>query len=380
MIRVIAAGDFCPILRIEETMVDSDPEHLYGDVLPILQDKDLSLANLECPLTNHGVATAKSGPSLKANPSCAEGVRLGGFDVVSLANNHMFDYGRRGLEDTEAACRRAGLSVVGAGSNLLAASDPLTCIVGEEDVTVLAFAEHEFGIATPSGAGVNPFDPIANYHQIREAKKQSQNIIVMVHGGHEYYPLPSPRMVQVYRFFAEAGASMVVGHHPHVAGAYEVHEDVPIFYSLGNFLFDWSERQTPDFHEGMFVRATLERGTVSDFSLVPYTQCAEQVGMRLMTEEERTTFMDIVNEYSRYLNDEALLDMKWKEFCASKRNFYLAHALRLSKLSRWMLKRNILPGLIGRGAHNPLFLNLIRCESHHEVLLETLEAASRKQS
>jgi len=377
---VIAAGDLCPILRIEETMLEGESERLYGDVLPVLHDKDVSLVNLECPLTEHPTSAPKSGQSLKAHPSCAEGVRLGGFDVVSLANNHIMDYGKRGLGDTEDACRRAGLRSVGAGPDLSSATAPLTVPLGDEAVTVLAFAEREFGIATPSTPGVNPLNPIANYHQIREAKKRTDNIIVVVHGGHEYYPLPSPRMVQVYRFLAEAGASMVVGHHPHVAGAYEVHDGVPIFYSVGNFLFDWSATCAPGFYQGMLVRAELDRGVVRDFSVIPFTQCSGPVGMRLMTEEEAETFRATINGYCHDLRDAAQLAAKWTEYCESKRSEYLAHALRLPRLQRWLLKRNILTGLIGRGARNLPFLNVIRCEAHHDILVETLEAILREES
>lgn len=376
MIRLLAAGDFCPIRRIEETMLGTDPESIYGDVLPILRDKDISLVNLECSLTEHSSAARKSGPNLKAHPSCANSIRLGGFDVVTLANNHIMDYGSLGLTDTQAACRLAGLHFVGAGSDLPAASAPLIVSAAGEEVAVLAFAEHEFGIATPAQAGVNPLDPITNYHQIRAARARTDNVIVVIHGGHEYYPLPSPRMLQVYRFLAEAGASMVIGHHPHVPGAYELHDGVPIVYSLGNFLFDWRPQLAPEFNIGMLVRATLDRGAVTDFELVPYAQGATHVSLRLMHGAERETFLAAVNQHSECLSDPALVNTKWRAFCASQRNYYLAHALRLPKLLRWLLRRNIFTRLISMGARNPAFLNVIRCEAHHDALVETLEAVS----
>jgi Bacterial capsule synthesis protein PGA_cap len=373
MIRLVAGGDLCPIGPIEVTLTGPAPESAFGDVLPLLEEKDLSIVNLECPLTAYGTPSPKSGPNIRADPSCARGIKRGGFDVASLANNHMFDFGGRGLDDTLSACQSAGIHTVGAGADLSAASEPLVVTVEGEETVILAYAEREFGVATNTSPGISPVDPIGNYRQIRDLRRRYANILVMVHGGHEYYPLPSPRMVEYYRFLAEAGASIVIGHHPHVVGAYEVHEGVPILYSLGNFLFDWHDAVTDDFFEGMLLRAELSEGTVRDFSLEPFRQCGGEPSMRLLKGDERSRCLAKVERLSHTLADEAAMGEHWVNFCSGQRNAYLAHALRLSRPRRWLLKRNILKTLMAKGADNPTFLNVLRCESHHELVLDALE-------
>ena len=131
-------------------------------------------------------------------------------------------------------------STVGAGDNLQQASKPLYIKIKNKTIAILNFAEQEFSVAGKNTAGANPLNIIDNYHSIQDAKQQADILLVIVHGGHEGYPLPSPRMVQTYRFFAEIGASVVVGHHTHCASGFEVYHGVPIFYSLGNFIFDYN--------------------------------------------------------------------------------------------------------------------------------------------
>lgn len=372
MIRVLLGGDFCPILRVGELIRKQEFSDLYGDMLPVLQDKDLSILNLESPLTTGTNRISKSGPHLKGPSLTVEAIRFGGFDLVSLANNHMMDFGQQGLEDTIATCNSAGLKFVGAGMKGEEAARGLELNAGGENITVLAFAENEFGIARENAAGVNPLNPISNYHDIRRAKERSPNVIVVIHGGHEYFPLPSPRMIQTYRFFAEAGATLIVNHHQHVVSGYEVHQGVPIFYGLGNFLFDSKGTSSPGFHSGMAVKASLENGNVREFSIVPFSQCVNRPGLSMLKSTQRDEFLSAVEEISRSLTDASILRARWKEFCQSRKSSYLRHALGLSRVSSALLRRNMLAGVFTRGARNPAFLNVLRCESHREVLLDIL--------
>ncbi len=108
-INIILTGDFCPIGRIENLCITNEFEKIYGNVLPYLKDKDLSITNLECPLTDKFKPIKKTGPNLIAVPGCVDALKFGGFDIVSLANNHLLDQDKRGLRDTLETCKKSGL-------------------------------------------------------------------------------------------------------------------------------------------------------------------------------------------------------------------------------------------------------------------------------
>lgn len=104
-------------------------------------------------------------------------------------------------------------------------------------IAIINFFENEWSIAKEEFPGANPMNLIDNSFQIREAKASHDKVIVTVHGGHKYNNLPSPRMQKQYRFYADHSADFVVGHHTHCISSDEVYNGVPIYYSLGNFLF-----------------------------------------------------------------------------------------------------------------------------------------------
>jgi poly-gamma-glutamate capsule biosynthesis protein CapA/YwtB (metallophosphatase superfamily) len=157
------------------------------------------------------------------------------IDAVTMANNHILDYGYKGVKDTFKELVDHKIKYIGAGNDLTEARKPLSLHKDGMKIAILNFCENEWSIAEDDSPGANPMDIIDNTNQIREAKASHDKVIVIVHGGHEYYNLPSPRMQKQYRFYADQGADIVVGHHTHCISGNEVYKGVPIYYSLGNF-------------------------------------------------------------------------------------------------------------------------------------------------
>jgi poly-gamma-glutamate synthesis protein (capsule biosynthesis protein) len=194
--------------------------------------QELSLFLLsECPLTLSSNAIEKIGPNLKAHPDIANVLGAAGFG----ANNHIYDYGQQGLLDALKILKNSGLAYVGAGVDLKEAQEPFFTEIKGVRLSFINIGEIEFSSAGPGRGGANPMDLIDNFHQIQNAKRNADHVIVIIHGGHEYYHYPSPQTLKRYRFYAESGASVVIAHHTHCIGGYEVYKGVPIFYSLGNF-------------------------------------------------------------------------------------------------------------------------------------------------
>lgn len=234
------AGDCCL------DHADGGERRLLGPALERrADDADLSVVNLEAPVPTAGTTPIpKSGPSLTSAAGTPTLLAAGGFDVVTLANNHLMDYGIGGLDATRSACDDAGLRTVGAGEDHAAAVSPVRFdVTADTEVALFGLCDREFGVAGQERPGTAWAGHDAVDESIRQAARTADIVVVVDHGGIEYVPFSPPERRTRFRKFVEAGADLVVGHHPHVPQGWEVYEGAPIFHSLGNFLFD---RQADD--------------------------------------------------------------------------------------------------------------------------------------
>ncbi len=372
-LEVLFAGDFYPGYRTEELCRRNDFESLFNDFILVLKDKDLSVVNLECPLTLQKDGIAKVGPNLNAHPDCIKAIKYGGFDVAALANNHIFDYGSAGLRDTMEACKSVGIKTVGAGLNLSEKHEPLYVNIKSVKAAFVNITENEFSTVMDEEIGANGLNPVLNYYQITQAKQNADIVFVIVHGGNELYPLPSPRVVNLYRFFADIGATAVVGHHPHCASGFEVWKGVPIFYSIGNFVFDVPEKMDDSWYKGYTVKLSISNKLVARISLAPYVQFKDNPGIRPLGNESKADFLQLISRYSGIIQNDKELRDRWAEFCKSRKIDYFTRLFRLSRFKTRLLRREIGADYIIRKSEILKVLNLIRCEAHRDVLLEVLE-------
>ena len=371
-INILITGDFSPINRIESICKNKDYDKIYGELLSILKNKDLSITNIETPLTTHKNKIRKRGPYLVANPICIHGIKYGDFDIATLSNNHILDYGKTGLFATIDACESVGIKTVGAGKNIDEAKKPLYIEIKGKTIAILNFTECEFSIAEIDKAGANPLDPIGNYYQILEAKRNADIVILIIHGGNELNPLPNLQMVKIYHFFADLGVTAIIGHHPHCISGFEIYNNTPIFYSLGNFIFD-IEQQKESWYEGYFINLEINKNSVNKIYLFPYFQCKEKIGLYLMNKTEEKIFLKKIEDYSNIIKDPNLLLKNWIEFCDSKKASYLAKLLSFNTLEKHLYKKNLFTKLLLKEQKMLLLLNLFRCESHREAIIDILK-------
>ena len=238
-IRIIAVGDLSFNGRYHRLLRRCGAAHPFRRVIPAWRTADLRLGNLESPAT----AAPKTCPSkltLRSAPDGVAALGAAGIDCVTLANNHMFDYGPRGLGDTRAALDAAGICHAGAGKHAADAAAPAVLGRNGQTVGVLAFCRVEQSsplYAGPDAPGVAEFEPEAAVRAVRALRPQVDWLVVQVHWGVEMSRLPTPEQRGWARRLAEAGADLIVGHHPHVLQPFETVAGVPVFYSLGNFVF-----------------------------------------------------------------------------------------------------------------------------------------------
>ncbi|GAO31653.1 hypothetical protein JCM15548_14040 [Geofilum rubicundum JCM 15548] len=318
---MLVAGDFCPVNRLAPLVAGGGAaDSLMNDLLPFVQEKELAIVNLECPLTNGRALIRKTGPVLKASPDAAQMLSEAGFGLVTLANNHAMDYGWEGLKHTLQVCHSQGVATVGAGKNLSEARKIYYTMVDQQRVAVLNFSENEFSTTQGAEAGANPMDLVTNYWDIQAAANQADYVFVIVHGGHEMHPLPSPRLKKTFRFYADAGASAVFGHHPHCYGGYEVYKNKPLFYSLGNFLFDDPRHKGALWHSGYVVEVSLKESLT--YNILPYVQCRSKMGVALMKGAELPQFNRELRRLNTLILDDEKLEAAFDAYCRQVGKMY----------------------------------------------------------
>ncbi|MBI5725311.1 MAG: CapA family protein [Planctomycetes bacterium] len=314
-LRVVFGGDFCPLQRLESPILQGRRREIFGDALPVLQDKDLSLINLEAPLTLTEAPIMKTGPNLKVYPECVKALKAAGVDVAILANNHIGDHGPGPVLETLKILGENGIHHVGAGADLQDARRPLFLTKKGRKIAILAFAENEFGMARKDFPGANPLQPEANIRQIRAAAAQADITLAVVHGGNEYNPVPSPRMRETYRAFAEAGASAVVCGHTHCPQGIEIWAGSPVVYSLGNLFFNIEGLAESElWWRGYLARISFGAVRASALEVIPYSFDSEQI--RMLRDAERSRFFRYMECLSHLAADETESRRCWDAWCA----------------------------------------------------------------
>ncbi len=235
---MIAVGDVMLDRNVGRAIALNGAKSILKDVAAMTTDADISFANLECPLSFVGPHRPKD-CIFRASPEAVQVLRHGGFDIVSLANNHTLDAGKAGLLQTLNILEKHSISYCGAYRE--GRGDELTILeVGEGPVRVGFLAATDLSFAHGSYNKVN-----ANRSnlraQIQAARSQCDILCVSLHWGDEYQSLPSPRQRNTAYAAIRAGADVILGHHPHVLQGVEIYQGRPIFYSLGNFVFDQQE-------------------------------------------------------------------------------------------------------------------------------------------
>jgi hypothetical protein len=230
-----------------------------GVVRDLITGADIAIANFENPAPDKPRFHA-SGTVFSADPRFIDGLADAGIDYLSLANNHIRDAGGAGILQTIANVTERGIAVSGAGKNLAAARKPAVLEAAGTKVAILGYdAIAGYYHATATKIGSAPFSAGVVKADVAAARAAGADIVIVFpHWGTEYDPTPFANQKKLARMAIDAGADMVIGNHAHWAAAMEIYKGRPIWYALGNFVFDqtWSEPTM----EGITLELTF-RGT-----------------------------------------------------------------------------------------------------------------------
>lgn len=235
-----------------------------------LAGADIAFANLEGPVSDTG-ANVGSAYSFRMNPEVIPALVGAGLDVVSFANNHVGDWGRDAFEDTMRRLRRAGIAYAGAGWNAKEAREPAIVERNGKRVGFIAFSDvgpaHMAAREATSGIALASIESVEN--AVRQARENTDILVVSFHFGDEYAIGPSQRQRALARAAIDAGAKVVVGHHPHVVQSIEEYNHGVIAYSLGNFVFD--QYFSEETMSGMMVKIEFKGDKIAAIIPMPVT-------------------------------------------------------------------------------------------------------------
>ena len=362
--NMVITGDCCPWEKAIDTIKGGKSRDILAAVAPYITKADLKIVQFESPLTNDNTPIDKSGPNLKCPPECLDFALSVNFDIALLANNHIGDHGPAVVTETINRFNDAGIKTAGAGVNLAEATRPLQVECNNISVALLNFAEHEFGTAKENYAGCAPLNPLDNIRAIRAAAENNDLVFVVVHGGHECNPLPSPRMVDTYRAFAEAGAAAVINIHTHCPEGIELWNGVPIIYSPGNLFFPWddlaSDHLSALWWTGYLPTFHCDRNGVYALEVMPYRFDNKQT--YLLDSQEQIDFFKYLSLLSLIITDNSKIHRYFEVWAAHHGSLYLSWIR--DRLVAWPVNFS------SRDAVHELLpvRNLFTCESHHDML------------
>jgi len=232
-----------------------------------IKSADISIGNLEGPISDKGMNVG-SIYSFRADPRAIEGLTLAGFDILSVANNHMGDWASPAFEDTLQRLTEANIDYIGGGYNQSETYSPLKKQIN--DTMLCFFAYTDLGPRSFEASGDKSGMAFLDIESVQEDMERHENScdlsIVSLHFGEEYKENATSRQKTIAKALVNSGADLIVGHHPHVIGEVEMIDNAYVYYSLGNFIFDqmFSERT----RQGIALIAEIKDKEIK--SLVPH--------------------------------------------------------------------------------------------------------------
>lgn len=275
LLTMVFVGDIMLDRGVEAIVNNYDNyRYLFLKTVDILRNADLAFGNLEGPISDGG---KKNGSiySFRFEPQAIEGLKFAGFDVLSLANNHILDYGREAFVNTISILKENNIGVIGAGENYLEANNPVIFNLSRfnlnSDNSDVMVAFLGYALMNPKSyeankdySGTSSFDLERVKNEVKMLKMAgiADIVVISFHWGEEYENRSNKKQQEIGRALAEAGADLIIGHHPHVVQEIERYKNSWIAYSLGNFIFD--QNFSEETMSGLILKAGIQNKKIKN--------------------------------------------------------------------------------------------------------------------
>ena len=337
-LTIYAVGDImlgeiplCNNFGVKSIIQKEGPDFLFQNVAHLFKNGDIVFGNLECSIRDENSNPKETPYFFCAEPDIIQGLKNAHFNALSVANNHIMENGRETFLHTIRTLKDNNILPVGVRNEIA------TSTVNGYRIAFLGYSFIEDCIADVCYNKIESKDAIVR--DIKRVKQVSDLVIVSLHWGCEYVPYPSPDQIQTGRDLIDAGADIILGGHPHITQSYEIYKNRPIFYSLGNFIFDLT--YIPTTRESFIAKIAVHESPVSmDITLIPIVIHESDFQPRIIpspvsdnflksVETIRTSFENRpVSEYRMAIGDYNLLyntykrPAKWAMKVQFMKNFY----------------------------------------------------------
>ncbi len=255
-LRLIAVGDI--------SLQTQNNRHPFENVRGIFKGKDILFGNLETALSNRG-RKVEQAVLLHSAPEKVKYLTDASFDVLNIANNHILDLGVEGFRDTLDTLRRNGLTFIGASDNKCTSSYAIV----EKNGIKVGFLGYTIGrFKVPQGISINKLGGNRVLNDIESIKENCDFVVVSLHWGTENVSYPSPKQIDLAHKLVDHGATLILGHHPHVIQGIEEYKNGLIAYSLGNFQFDPKLSQSKT-NDSVILSVNFNKDGLKGYDVLP---------------------------------------------------------------------------------------------------------------
>lgn len=368
---ILVMSDIVPPDIRDNSFIDGKIEELMDEkIYRLLCESDLNIVNLECPLIDESQKINKWGSYLKAPEDSVNLLKKIPKLLVNLSNNHIRDYGDEGVLNTISVLEKNGIAYVGAGKNIGEMKKASIHKAGQKQVAVFACTEHEFSHAKAETAGANPIDDSEDIFTIQQLASENDYVVVLYHGGCEFYEYPTPLQQKRLRSYIKAGADVVICQHSHCIGSIEKYQKGTIIYGQGGFLFADRKEVVENIQnwdmwtQGMMVSIDPTNKNIKN---IFYCREGKQLVLQENSEAEKQ-----LRERSAKLCQKNFVEDEWKSYCQSHKNYMSVLELwneppanMIAKL-KFILKKLLKPQ---RKLEEYLRVyDYLYCETHEELI------------
>lgn len=304
-INLIAVGDI--FLKTRNNKLP------FEKVKKIFKNKDILFGNLETVLSERGMVAEKA-VALYTSPDKADWLKDAGFDILNLANNHIMDLGVEGFNETLDVLNQNKLNFIGCSNHKFTRS----CAVIKVNNTKIGFlGYYEGGFNKPQNdVLINAMNEDAIIKDISNLKPECYVIIISLHWGIENVFYPSPKQIDLAHNLIDSGATIILGHHPHVVQGVESYKNGLIAYSLGNFQFESSVSNSPN-KQSFIISIELTKDGVETYDINP-VKIDDEFIPYVPTEEEQEEIRQFISEKSQHINNGSITWQWWFEQIAGE--------------------------------------------------------------
>lgn len=364
--NLIIAGDVVPteknICYFEKDLLN----YLEDDFKKLWNSSDFRIFNLECPIIDYGTPIPKYGPSLRCENKSIKGISSLNPSLVLLGNNHINDYGVEGIDNTIKQLKSVNIDYTGIINNYNDNNDGYIFMKDGIKVGIYNFADNEFSQATMKQKGVRGISFLKNYQEIIKLKLKVDYLIILFHGGKEYYQYQSPKLQELTELLVEWGANIVICQHSHCIGTISKYKGATIIYGQGNFIFDDGNNPLEKYSLVINIKFTKEN------YYIDYIPVEKFNGLIRLTDK---LFMNSIKKRNDETKKIAEVYDKFEDFSFQKINEY-ARIFSKPNLIKKIINRFFIKNYYIRSYSKKdllKILNVIECEAHREVLLTSLK-------